>query len=56
MPSLGVAPSEITTIDASRLPSVCRWRIASHTASTSKGSSGMSVMVAPPAMPAHAAM
>ena len=40
----------------SRLPSVCRCRIASHTASTSKGCSGMRMIVAPPAMPAHAAM
>ena len=43
-------------IDARRLPCSWRWRMASQTASTSKGCSGMSVIVAPPAMPAQVAM
>ena len=55
VPGTAAAPSATTTIDAKLLPS---WRAASraHTSPGSNGNSGMSVMVAPPAMPARTAM
>ncbi len=52
----GVAPSATTTIDAQRWRFSWRWRRAAHTSSMSNGFSGISTIVAPPAMPAHRAM
>ena len=51
VPSLGVAPSATTTIEAKRPFSCLRLRL-SDTSSMSKGSSGMRISAAPPAIPA----
>ena len=54
-PSLGIAPSETTTIENVR-PRAWRRRTWSHTCSMSNGRSGTRITSAPPAIPAYAAI